>query len=507
MVAHDTVLSGAALAGTTAGPVILRRTDREFLPAILSGLQTVQGRTALAQTIAAFRDSNHVLTLHQPVHQVFHLAMVQAQCSTPGLPRLDPAKIDSCGLVLRRVSADEPSLTERWSKSSDRIIGWVSCADDDLDPDPALRPPRITSGNFEIDKRLPLAVSPYQSFSESTAPLFVAGPEVCDAAKATILYGLIPVTSAEQSEASQADPAPSYDPGTAAKLLQHLPYFLSPDGSRTIIRANQSLSGADATDPALAAFVSVLKQLKFEFGAFGDAPEGKAILAALNQFDVHDAAKKKLASLGDFLKTACVVLIDQKGGNVAMPDRWPDIDDADYTAIAALIQKALEARLAAILPGEGRFDDVTRQYRLRAFIRVKRPDGCPPELVWSAYSEPFLIAPWYESSGLQPVKIQLPNIDSLKNLKPNVAFAMGEDVFNAMQGDPKKTLKDGPSPGGAPIGLMWLCAFNIPAITICAFIVLNIFLSLFDLIFQWMLFIKICIPIPIPKKSPSAGGG
>jgi hypothetical protein len=44
--------------------------------------------------------------------------------------------------------------------------------------------------------------------------------------------------------------------------------------------------------------------------------------------------------------------------------------------------------------------------------------------------------------------------------------------------------------------LGWICGFNIPLITICAFIVLNIFLSLFDLIFRWLFFIKICVPFP-----------
>jgi hypothetical protein len=31
---------------------------------------------------------------------------------------------------------------------------------------------------------------------------------------------------------------------------------------------------------------------------------------------------------------------------------------------------------------------------------------------------------------------------------------------------------------------------------LCAFISLNIFLQLFDLIFRWMAYLKICIPIP-----------
>jgi hypothetical protein len=51
------------------------------------------------------------------------------------------------------------------------------------------------------------------------------------------------------------------------------------------------------------------------------------------------------------------------------------------------------------------------------------------------------------------------------------------------------------------ISLMWICSFSLPIITLCAFIVLSIFLSLFDLIFRWLLFIKICIPFPVPRRS------
>jgi len=53
--------------------------------------------------------------------------------------------------------------------------------------------------------------------------------------------------------------------------------------------------------------------------------------------------------------------------------------------------------------------------------------------------------------------------------------------------------------GGSSVGIGWICSFSIPVITFCAFIVLNIFLSLFDLIFRWMMFIKICIPYPKAK--------
>ena len=60
-------------------------------------------------------------------------------------------------------------------------------------------------------------------------------------------------------------------------------------------------------------------------------------------------------------------------------------------------------------------------------------------------------------------------------------------------------LMEGKGDGGSGIGLGWICSFSLPIITLCAFICLNIFLSLFNLIFSWMAFLKICIPIPKAK--------
>jgi hypothetical protein len=78
-------------------------------------------------------------------------------------------------------------------------------------------------------------------------------------------------------------------------------------------------------------------------------------------------------------------------------------------------------------------------------------------------------------------------------------------IGNLLKGDMKK-LKDGEKLSTAGPEIAWLCSFSIPFITICAFIVLNIFLTLFDIIFRWMMFIKICIPIPKPPAPPASGG-
>ncbi|MGA2412561.1 MAG: hypothetical protein ABSG46_19525 [Candidatus Binataceae bacterium] len=541
MVAEEVALTGAACAGNTPGPSILRRTDRAFIPNVLSGLSTNEGRaaikdTALDQASVAFQ-ADGGFKLYQPVHQIFHVAMVQAFCQAFGSPRLDPARIDSCGLVVRRVSIERPGVMERWSKKNGVIVGWAPCPNDSIDPDPARRAPSASTGNAEIDRLLPLPASFYDGMTESVAPLFIAPPAACSGAKATILYGLVPVTSTEKSE---MPPAPFFAPQF---VVDHSPYFLGPRASRlgVSIKApcgGEELTAADADDPSLAPvpdaktqaaresrfkeltpLLNLLRQLKFEFGVFGDAPEGRAIFEALNQFAIVPSAGQSSARLGDFLKTATAVLIDRIGddggppaiASVHMPGEWPDIPDDARTRIRGLIKTAMEARLNSIVAGEGRFDDADRQYRLRAFVRVKQPDGCLPRLIWSDSSPAFRIAAWHESSGLPPIKIQLPKItaDRVKALKPNVAFAMDGDMFAKLQRDPKKSLK-GEKSGNGGTTIEWICAFNIPVITICAFIVLNIFLSLFalfDFFFALALSIKLCIPIPVPKAVADNAGG
>jgi hypothetical protein len=134
-------------------------------------------------------------------------------------------------------------------------------------------------------------------------------------------------------------------------------------------------------------------------------------------------------------------------------------------------------------------------------VRVKCDHGCPPKLVWSEPSEPFLIAPWYEAGGQPPVKVQLPDFrdrGALRKLKPNVAFVLPDGLKELMDGTDLKGLTDGK--GGIGIGIKWICGFNIPLITLCAFFVLNIFLSLLNIVFFWLPFIKICIPFPAPTE-------
>jgi hypothetical protein len=521
---HDTIFGGVSRTGITDAPTILQRTDEDFIGGLLNELAGENGISvatdASRKKLAQERDRNRVLRLYQPVHRAFHIALLEIACDYQGqYPRLDPEKIDSAGLVVRRVVyKGGREVAQGWMSAGRTIRGWVDFetnAQADQDPDAEIRPLALTTGNAEIDRRLmlsykaPLAGRPSVSqFSEAVETLFIAPPDVSAATRKTILYGMVPVTSTEKSEAPP--PAAAFDKNDET-LRQHVSGYLR-SGVNTPFSslAGKSFGYAQVSTPRpepkseLGQFMLLLQQLTVEFNVFSGKPEAARLFNELNQLQLSFTAQGRInkRGAGDFLKEAKAVLVDGDGaGNattVRMPDSWPTASAAQATKLWDAIRPAMSARFEDIRPQEGRFDNLASTYRLRAFVRVKRDDGCPPKLVWSKPSEPFRIIPWYETGPMPPVQVILPSLnrDFLRNVKPNVSFAVPSDLANLLQGNDPKKMSDGEGKKADGLQLDWICGFNIPIITICAFIVLNIFLSLFDLIFQWMFYIKICIPIP-----------
>jgi hypothetical protein len=530
MVDDPVILRGLSVAGGSIAPTILQRVDQEFLPAILSELSLTDelrrdaGLQKALSSLAHDRDTAGVLRLYQPVHRTFHVALLEVACDTFGRPRLDPQKIDSAGLVVRRIAgaADSRILHEGWMQSEKRVRGWTGLnslqREDDLDPDPSRRPAELRTGNGEINRRLQLWKQNPAPLSEACTPLFVAPPEVCQNARRTILYGVVPVTSSDLTE-----PPPADKPGEVSadlprldtselreKMRAHLPFFLQERKSGvnpSVPRAGDDLDFTDAEDSQLQAFILNLRQLKFEFGAFAETGPGRALYQELNQLRLEPDKRP----LGEFLKQATAILVDLEGKGAAlrtvrMPASWPAVSRGQEEQILNRVMTVLNSQLESLTHSEGRFEYASSRYRLRAFVRVKRGDGCPPKIFWSDYSEPFRIVPWFEPSGVPPVKITLPDPfdqDFLGKLrpngifKPNVTFVVPERLFNLMnKNSPDDFLKGNASEGGFQLGLDWICGFNIPIITLCAFIVLFIFLVLLNLIFWWLPFIKICIPFP-----------
>jgi hypothetical protein len=495
-----------------SAPTILKRTDADFITAILDELQRdaiFQPNSPLHQSVV---QATAPLTLLQPVHRTFYVALLEAVCDSfeiPELqPRLDAQQIHSAGLVVRRVNpkgGHEAWQTEIQPDGS-RKRGWFPLTAPIADPDPTYQKAAMSTGNVAIDRQLQNYAIDRQ---ESVSSLYVAPPDLCNHLKRTVLYGVIPVTSPEVSEVSPVTAMDDIDNASAVnaamKTLLDPFYYLragSAGESRTEPLGAVTMSATDVKrrDEQVQTFINTLRQLQFHFQAF----DNPTLLNELNQISVQ--LSDRTQPLGQLLQQAAQVLVDRQPGQVELPKEWPAIATPQRERIVNLLQGNLLNRLNEFAANEGRFEDNNRFYQLRAFIRLQPESLCPPRIIWSEYSPKFQIAPWFANSDVPPVKIALPDVldpQTLKNLKPNVAFSVPHKLFNFLNSqDIKSIFKDGPKDDADVIKIQWLCSFNIPIITLCAYLVLNIFLMLFNLIFWWIFIIKICIPIPIPAPKP-----
>lgn len=193
-------------------------------------------------------------------------------------------------------------------------------------------------------------------------------------------------------------------------------------------------------------------------------------------------------------------------GPIALPGLRPDAVAignavaARYTSDAVLAGR--EARDQARVP-RPRYD-AEHIFVARAWVRVA---GCTPcereQVLWAPPSEPFTIADPTDLLGQRPATIRLPDIPKLLRDIPRLARAKARPfaAFPAAADSSYLTGEDAKDTRRA-WGIGFVCSFGIPLITIVAYILFNITLSILLLIpgFAWMLLLKFCIPIP--KRQP-----
>lgn len=534
---HLTAVAAPRGLGDAAGPLILDREDDDFIGAVLGELGSEAGRAKLRGTVAKPPDKEQTLKLFQPVQRRFHLALIEAWCDTAGTPRLDPSKVEAAGLVLRRVrhDAQRREFHEGWMKAGGVLRGWLaidrlgperdSFGALNADPQPATRLARRDTGVKPVDRALRAlaADSDASLLEEQFTPLFVAPPEVCRKAGRSIWYGVVQTTSSELAQTGAEVETLFGDFGPeSADFKNHLVHplhglewtFPNPPQLSShrfdahwldALLKNPVIEADVPVDPdqreRRTQFLQLLRQVAMEFDAFGASEKSRALLYELAQVRlsyrrVDPGVVARSIDAATFLKQAVDVLFGDQGGSVEMPETWPELSGPARRRLLDAMSAAMLERFRSVKGRPGRYDEPDARYVLRAFVRLK-PDGrCAAKTVWTEASEHFVIAPWYETGG-NPVQIALPKLDALKKLKPNVSFVLPKELQNLLMGNPEDLMKGKGSTGGLDIG--WICSFSIPVITFCAFIVLNIFLSLFDLIFRWSLFIKVCIPYPKAK--------
>ena len=157
-------------------------------------------------------------------------------------------------------------------------------------------------------------------------------------------------------------------------------------------------------------------------------------------------------------------------------------------------------------------------FTIRCILERPNCGALTPPLV----SEPttaFQLAAYFDPDApSRPIRIGLP-VDTtpagLRKFDKNTAFVMSDTLcgqvgklngvsfgdlvlsvlpFPFHQDLPGGGGSTGCTPGGSPGGMV--CSFSIPIITIVALILLIIFVKLLDIVFFWMPFFQICLPLP-----------
>ncbi len=514
--AHDVLLR--PLGGGDGRSVIVSAREESFLDAIFDDLQASDWRARLAARRRVRKGKDDVLELGLPIHRHFQLVLFEAVCRMPGFPPVDPLKLVSMGLVMRRLEAD--GSLRGWMKAGDQPKGWKTVAphltaDPEPDPDPALRIPGPDTANGQIAALIAARRGTAKPLGEEMLPLFVAPQDVCAARGRTIVYGIVPVASSDKAGTETAPDFNDLLPDDEAAVIGHLSEYLKSRSALSMPNPGAPLDPAwhvlkapppgDVDAGRRGALGTFLYQLQTELGALDGGAAGNALLAELAKLTLvfrRDAQNRALETMnaGDWAKAAAKILIAGEanpGNAIKMPLEWPQVSAAAGAQLTRLARGCMSARFRELISETPKFDRDDARYAVRGFIRVAGHAHCAPQLVWSGYSEAFRILPWWDSDA-PAARIALPALGKLKGVKPNVTFEMPPGLANLLQGDMKK-LGDGEGSAPSELGIGWLCSFSIPIITLCAFICLNIFLSLLDIVFFWMAFLKICIPYPKPK--------
>lgn len=526
---HDILLRplGSKLLDAGGGPfadLIVTSTEQKFFDALVADLQRPDWRLRLDTMRRRRLGSDGKLELNPPLHKRTQVVLFEAVCRRPGTPRLDPKQVTGSGLVVRRLA---PGGRQAWLKVNGRIAGWQGASEEaGYDPDPLQRR-SSHKANAAIRKAIAARKGVADDAAEDVTSLFVLPPEACAALGRTVLFGVIPVSSAEVPDgAGPSIDFTALDGEDRQDIVGHFSSYLKERALTAMPRPGETLRAdwnvlsdprddKKLPDAQMKSFGLFLHQALSELDLFGPSPGSQRLAAQFARIRLP-MARDSLGRVVDdidaasFLRDAMRILIDATPEMVGlpagtptpsarMPLEWPPIDAATGAALTGAALECLSALHARLAPAEPRFHGDANLYQVKGFVRLKGHGDCPEKIVWSGYSEPFRIVPWWDGDG-PGVRISLPSMDKLRKIKPNVTFDIPPAIGKVLSSDLKK-LGDGEDPGSG-VELGWLCSFSIPIITLCAFIVLHIFLSLLNIVFQWMLWIKICIPIPKKK----AGG-
>ena len=447
-----------------------------------------------------------MLKLYQPIHGFFYLVTASLVCHMPGLPdRVVNMQTQKVGFVLRRIGSDgnemawisDPTKTPAQSKS------WLP-----LSPGP---------DNFKM-------VAPH----EELLPLFPLNFTV-EGRKRRLLTGLVPTSSREIFQAApQASLFPAEDdPDLINERVRKHPRLEEVETQvvepLTKLKSYQQTASdtqvLEASQFILLDFaLFLLKNLPTLWLALLDpalpAPgDNTSALYALLKTPIDGGPITWQLALQQALISKSQIV---NGGPPVLPFNLQksNIDpSALHTALETAIgpyvslpsgspeSKASSADASAV-PEMPKLDPSgNTRYVLRCVYQCPRCGPLRPDVVSDA-TVPFAIAPFFDfDAPARPIRITMPidtSIAGLRKFRKNVGILISNKLREQMESVTNlKDALDGKVASGNQFDLGTICSFSIPIITICALIVLMIFLILLNIVFWWLPFIRICFPIKL----------
>ncbi len=519
-------------------PAVLRFDSDSFMEELLAVLagepSELDSRVARPETweqpgagwVAAGDDSlSELLKLYQPAHGRFYLVAASLTCRRPGLPcrKVDSAAGDRASMVVRRLVPD-PEKPQTFTEQA-----WVG------DRERGRWQPVAAGRVLDGEERLPLFAL---SFRHEGRPrrlhagmIPVAGRELYEGV-APAGVAAAPVSDSADDFAELADPRKAaWSAGPEATLAM----FTDPEaklGELTHEAAREILSFffldlADQLRDELAdlwqalvqgspAGLSTAEQAVYNRLAAPTTWTGapatwrQAVLAADAQRPVllgeQEAAAGALLPVPghvdrDGVADAAASLDD--GGSLT-DDVYAALGDpepADLTGGVAGGAPAAAARGAAAAGVDGGVYRVCCVYEQKRCGRLDRP-------VISAPSRPFRLGSFFDPEAtVRPLQIRLPldtSIAGLRKFPKAVSMLVSNKLRRQVARAQSASLEDldeGDIDGDEPSwSLGMICSLSIPIITICAFILLMIFVQLLNIVFWWLPFFKICLPIPVRSE-------
>ena len=494
-------------------------------------------------------DQGGLLKLRRPVHRTFHVVAWEASCKLPnapsGQPPVAPEKIASAGFVLRTGDANAP---QGFHILKGRPQGWGP-VEPKVDPDAA----RQVKALGLIPRQTTLAA---QYSGEETFPLHPLAVQDRTTSH-TLLYGYLPIGSGDYVPPTAPQPPPASDdflkdlpwPFGLARLSGGPPSHYTFDRQiesgllrnpmaallSVLIGRYQLADSAAWNDPLNGPLVTILDRLAF----YADPPIPLSGQALRDWAAAHPATGSTLgAVLRDYAATTAPPSAGGTRDPAAPPLTYADVllstlmkTDPDSDSIALPASSKLHATADNLLVSESVATQFRAALRLRAgqaaavssaalpvpkltsgptgryfvvpFVRTVRPDGCE-HIHWGSPSDPFAVAAAFDPEAARPSLIEMPSLaDARKGAASGATFDLPADMANLLNGlasnsAAQNMLSGGGGPSGG-LGIRFLCSFSLPAITICAMVMLSVMISLLNIFLGWMAWVKICLPLPSKK--------